>query len=676
MKIMVPCFVSFMITILATPLVICLAKRCNCLDIPGGRRMHEKPTPRWGGIAFFIGVLSLLVTTDGGGLTPYIAASLVLVIMGAIDDLRPLSWKIKFALMTIAATIVIFWGDTTVHQIGSYGETGLVELGWLSIPFTYIGIIGITNAINLLDGLNGLAGGVSLLGFLFMGIAAALAGNIPLALLCFSFVGALAAFLIYNFPKARVFMGDSGSTFLGFSLAVTAISLTQESGSSVNSMFPVLVLLIPIFDTLRVLLIRLLKGKNPFKADNLHLHYLIVENDISPAKAALMFWSLTAILGCIALTLTSMTSLPFLTVVLYAVVFLSLFAFTLTQRLQSQEQLRLKTLRPAVLVADPAGVAGYGKPGFTHKNQGERMMTLKWMVVLGVVLLAAQVVSGETTVLKTPKEKQSYGLGVDMGKNLKRQGSEMDLDVVLRGMKDVMNNDKLQMSDEELVSTMKNFAAERKARQQKEKPVAKQEDQTRIEDLETFYAIGLVLSRQLTSFNLSNGELELVKQGLTHALTGKGPDADLSSYAEKINILARERRKVMGSKIAESNKGFLDQAAKEKGAVKADSGVVYLPLKDGSGATPSSTDKVKVNYRGMFPDGKEFDNSYKRGEPLELKMDGVIKCWNEGLQKMKTGGKARLVCPPDTAYGEAGAGDAILPYATLVFEVELLEVKN
>ena len=170
--------------------------------------------------------------------------------------------------------------------------------------------------------------------------------------------------------------------------------------------------------------------------------------------------------------------------------------------------------------------------------------------------------------------------------------------------------------------------------------------------------------------------MKLVKQGLTHAASGKGPDTDISAYTEKINQLARERRKALGLKLSEKNKDFIEKTAKEKGAVKTDSGLVYLPLKDGNGTSPKSTDTVKVSYRGTFPDGKEFDSSYKRGEPIDFKLDGVIKCWNEGIQKMKPGGKAELVCPPELAYGENGAGNVIMPYATLVFEVELLEVKQ
>lgn len=117
-------------------------------------------------------------------------------------------------------------------------------------------------------------------------------------------------------------------------------------------------------------------------------------------------------------------------------------------------------------------------------------------------------------------------------------------------------------------------------------------------------------------------------------------------------------------------------SAKEAGAVVTSSGLVYRSLKDGTGASPSASDKVKVHYRGTFPDGKEFDSSYKRNEAIEFPLNGVIKCWTEGVQRMKVGGKAKLTCPASIAYGERGAGGVIPPNATLLFEVELLAING
>ena len=200
-------------------------------------------------------------------------------------------------------------------------------------------------------------------------------------------------------------------------------------------------------------------------------------------------------------------------------------------------------------------------------------------------------------------------------------------------------------------------------------------DELKTEDQKSLYAVGLVVARQLSVFNLSPDELQIVKQGLTDGVTGKKPLVDLDVYNKKIQELANARRNAQGEKLAAMSKEYTEKAAKEKGAVKTGSGIIYLSLKEGSGAGPVATDKVKVNYRGTLVDGKEFDSSYKRGEPTEFPLNGVIKCWTEGVQMMKPGGKARLVCPPDTAYGDKGTG-LIPPNATLVFEIELLEVKK
>jgi FKBP-type peptidyl-prolyl cis-trans isomerase FkpA len=196
------------------------------------------------------------------------------------------------------------------------------------------------------------------------------------------------------------------------------------------------------------------------------------------------------------------------------------------------------------------------------------------------------------------------------------------------------------------------------------------------EQEKTLYALGLLVSRSLAPFQLNAAELEFVKQGITDGVTGKAPAVDVNAYNAKVQELAKTRRKAQGEKMASLNKAVEEKAAREKGAVKTASGMVYLSLKEGTGPSPGPGDKVTVQYRGTLPDGKEFDSSYKRGTPAEFRLDKVIKCFGEGLQMMKVGGKARLVCPSKIAYGERGAGDLIPPGATLVFEVELLGIKE
>jgi len=193
------------------------------------------------------------------------------------------------------------------------------------------------------------------------------------------------------------------------------------------------------------------------------------------------------------------------------------------------------------------------------------------------------------------------------------------------------------------------------------------------DEQKTLYTIGNSIARSLAVFNLTKEEFEYVILGLHEAQNGKQPGFDGATYTAKIQELARARRKATGDKLAVAGVAFLEKAASAKGAQKLPSGMVYHPLVEGKGDSPKVTDVVKVNYRGTLIDGKEFDSSYKRAKPLEFKLENVIKCWQEGLQKMKPGGKAKLVCPSNLAYGENGAGEAILPGATLQFEVELLD---
>jgi FKBP-type peptidyl-prolyl cis-trans isomerase FkpA len=194
-------------------------------------------------------------------------------------------------------------------------------------------------------------------------------------------------------------------------------------------------------------------------------------------------------------------------------------------------------------------------------------------------------------------------------------------------------------------------------------------DDPKTEDEKTLYALGLALARELQVFNLNPTEAEQVKRGFADALSGKKPVVELEAYGSKIQALAQARR-------ASQSKDFLEKATKEKGAVKTESGLIYTSIKEGSGASPKAADTVKVHYRGTLTDGREFDSSYARNSPAEFPLGGVIKCWTEGVAKMKVGGKAKLVCPAAIAYGDRGAGNMIPPGATLVFEVELLEVKK
>jgi FKBP-type peptidyl-prolyl cis-trans isomerase FkpA len=193
------------------------------------------------------------------------------------------------------------------------------------------------------------------------------------------------------------------------------------------------------------------------------------------------------------------------------------------------------------------------------------------------------------------------------------------------------------------------------------------------EDQKTLYFLGKAVSSKIKQFDFSAEEAKYVEMGFKETLEGKGDKVD-DSYGAKLNEYLGKKQEAVVARQKEAAKPFLEKMAKEKDAVKLPSGVIYIPVKEGTGANPKATDMVKVHYHGTFPDGKVFDSSVERGQPAEFPLNGVIPCWTEGVQKIKVGGKAKLVCPSDTAYGDQGAGGAIPGGATLVFEVELLDI--
>lgn len=194
------------------------------------------------------------------------------------------------------------------------------------------------------------------------------------------------------------------------------------------------------------------------------------------------------------------------------------------------------------------------------------------------------------------------------------------------------------------------------------------------EEQKTIYMLGAIIGKQLSVFDLTAEEVAIVTKGLSDSTSGAKLTVDGDVYGPKVQELANARRAQVAIKQVAAGKAFAEKAAAEPGAVKTASGLVYVSVTEGTGASPAATDTVKANYRGTFTDGTEFDSSYKRGQPIDFQLSGVIKCWTEGLQKMKVGGKARLICPPEIAYGEQGAQGAIPPNATLNFDVELLAV--
>jgi FKBP-type peptidyl-prolyl cis-trans isomerase len=206
------------------------------------------------------------------------------------------------------------------------------------------------------------------------------------------------------------------------------------------------------------------------------------------------------------------------------------------------------------------------------------------------------------------------------------------------------------------------------------KPTATADASEMSEESKTFYALGQALGQNLDAFSLTEEELATVEKGLRDSVMGKEAKVDLAEYGPKLQALAQERVAAAAVKEKAAADVFLAAEAAKQGAIKSDSGLIMTEMTPGTGASPTATDTVEVHYHGTLRDGKVFDSSVDRGEPVSFPLNQVIPCWTEGVQKMKVGGKSRLVCPASIAYGEQGR-PGIPGNAPLVFEVELLSIE-
>ncbi len=194
------------------------------------------------------------------------------------------------------------------------------------------------------------------------------------------------------------------------------------------------------------------------------------------------------------------------------------------------------------------------------------------------------------------------------------------------------------------------------------------------DEQKALYSIGVAVSQSLSDLGLSESELEIVKSGMSDGVLKRPLKADPKAYGPKVQQLVQARGAIVAEREKKAGAAFLAKASAESGAKKTASGAIVTTLKEGKGPSPKSSDTVKVHYQGTLVDGTVFDSSIQRGQPATFPLGNVIKCWTEGVQEIKVGGKSRLVCPAGIAYGDRGSPPTIKPGATLVFEVELLEI--
>ncbi len=304
--------VAFAFTFATTPLARRLAFRigAGAVDIPkDSRRMHKKPTPRIGGVAIIFGfiVATLCFAEPSRQLFGTLAGAAIVAVMGFIDDCKDLNAKLKFVIQIIAALVVIYVGDIKIDVFTNPNVLSdnpyWVLPQWLSVGLTVIWIVFITNAVNFIDGLDGLAAGVSAIMSVSLVFISIRVGEYPIAILGIALMGSCFGFLPFNFNPAKIFMGDTGSTFLGFMLATLSIQGVFKSYAVISFAVPLLILGLPLFDASFAMIRRILQGKSPMVADRGHLHHRLVDMGFSQKQTVFILYAISGVLGITAVLL-------------------------------------------------------------------------------------------------------------------------------------------------------------------------------------------------------------------------------------------------------------------------------------------------------------------------------------------------------------------------------------
>ncbi len=314
--------VAALIAFIATPVVKSLAFKVGAVDVPkDARRMHDHPIPRMGGLAIFLGfllaVLIFVPLTSAMGNSGaellsdstkgMLLGAIIIVILGVFDDIYDLPAKFKFVVQIIAAIVAAVSGNVidVISNPNVFSQNPWLELGWLSYPVTIIWIVAVTNAVNLIDGLDGLACGVSTISSMTMLVIALLVSEVNVAVMMGALAGACLGFLPYNLNPAKIFMGDTGSTFLGFILATMSVQGMFKMYTIISFVVPFLMLGLPIFDTCFAFIRRIAHGQSPMHPDRSHVHHRLIDMGFTQKQAVGILYVISAILGLSAVILTT-----------------------------------------------------------------------------------------------------------------------------------------------------------------------------------------------------------------------------------------------------------------------------------------------------------------------------------------------------------------------------------
>lgn len=342
------------ISFACTPAVRMLAIKIKAVDVPkDNRRMHKVPIPRMGGLAIFAGFLVsvLFFVPLGTEFRSILIGALILVVLGIIDDIVALKPKTKFAGQIIAALIPALSGVSIHGIVNPFVPGQYSTLGIFSIPLTVIWIVGITNAVNFIDGLDGLACGVSAIATVTMFIIAVLFGEIYIALMMAALAGACLGFLPYNMNPAKIFMGDTGSMFLGYILATVSIQGLFKFYAVISFAVPFILLGLPIFDTGFAIVRRLLKGQSPLQADRGHVHHRLIDLGFDQKQSVAILYTFSALMGLTAVILarTNESKLIILAIAVLVCFFLAMSLMSFEKHHRAEEQAQLERIQKAAM---------------------------------------------------------------------------------------------------------------------------------------------------------------------------------------------------------------------------------------------------------------------------------------------------------------------------------------
>ena len=352
---------AFLVAFLMTPPVKRFAEHVGAIDVPkDGRRVHDHPIPRMGGLAIFMGfVLSVLLFVNMS--TPVMGmllGAVIIAVMGAVDDIISLKPLVKLAGQIVAAVVAIRCGIVfdTISNPNVFSQDAFIQVGWLSVPLTLLWIVGCTNAVNLIDGLDGLAVGVSAISSLTMFVASLYVADPFVSILLAALVGACLGFMPYNLNPAKIFAGDTGALLLGYVLSTMSVIGMFKTYAIISFLLPFLVLALPLFDTIFAILRRICHGQNPMQADRGHVHHRLIDMGLSQKQAVAILYCISTVFGLAAVVLATNGRVKALVVALAFMFIISIAAFVYSGSHRHH---------------DPGGEAPKDAPGEAPKDGGK-----------------------------------------------------------------------------------------------------------------------------------------------------------------------------------------------------------------------------------------------------------------------------------------------------------------